>query len=269
MVGPEVLAKSHLPAKRFEEYQIVKSWGFMLILTGIFTTLFQTQFDIFFWVIRFLNLDPYQVSFSWMTPLSLLIWIGFPLSPIILVILSYLTTKRVVVEPDKISSWKFVLFGLTMCLMYLSNFFFSVILDSSIFNFIFFPSTIFMNSEGIPAFSTISLKAYAIILFTGGLTCLVSYLGMHKTVNYRRFRELLLSGVILLGFFLLITIHINSSLVPDITAGIPRYSYPSTPPFEALEQLFTWVTIIVFNGCYFGSGVYSIRKAYHIKEGKE
>lgn len=235
-------------ANKFEEYRLIKSWGIMIIVTGISIAVYRLwwfSFDLL-WV--FFRLDLQQAYPLVMIPLNLF-GIGFAILPLILAITSYLAIKRTTVEDHEISSKRYLLYGITLVSFYFNNVLMLAIFAPYV--------SILLSSQGI-----VSSRAQMDVsnLIFGGVSCLISYLLLTRVVKRIKFKELLVPGVILILFSLI-------SIILGIT--IPPLSPTSYPRTKALEISMLWMNTIIMVASFVGSGLFSIRKAYRILEGRE
>ncbi|MFX0211201.1 MAG: hypothetical protein ACFFDT_34795 [Candidatus Hodarchaeota archaeon] len=251
-------------ADRYAEYRLLKSWGIMMLVTAIVLLLYQIL-SFFMMILSRSEYPDFDLIFWWIIiPISYLLLISFLITPLILAIATYLTTKRTVIVKNEISSKRFLLFGFTLFFFYFNNFWLHPILSPIIFS-LFFPRSIFIENGSIAMYHDSPFQDSAISAVSGGIACLFSYLLMKRITKRSKFKELFLSGVILILLFLILIILYNQMIlvVQDI---FPSYSSP--PPFDILEELASWITPFAKVVCYLGCGLYSVRKAYQILEGR-
>ena len=220
----------------------------MVIVTGVSIAVYRlwwVSLDVLWDIFQ---LDPEQAIYLVMIPLNLF-GIGFAILPLILAITSYLAIKRTTIENYEISSKRYLLYGITLISFYFNNVLILAIFAPYV--------SILLSSQGIV--SSRAQMDVSSLLFGGG-SCLISYLLLTHVVKRTKFKELLVPGVILI-LFSLISIILGITILP-----LSPTSYPRT---KTLENGMLWINTIIIVGSFVGSGLFSIRKAYGILEGRE
>ena len=242
-------------ADRYTEYQLKKSWGIIVIVNGIIIAFGRLQWPLFDWFIAMLQLDRELLPSLWqiVVPAYNLLAISSFFLPPILTITTYLSTKKTTIEGNQISGNRLLLYGLALFSFYFNIFWLGIILQPLMW-VIFFPQHIVIEDNLIGLRFDSILQGEAYILLVWGFSCLISYLLLTRIVKYTKFTELLVPGAILILFSFI---------------SILFYVTTPTPPSSALEQFTSWINTIIIAAGFVGSGLYSVRQAYQILEGRE
>lgn len=241
-------------AKRFELYRLQKSWGIMVILTGISVSFVRIQNQLIVFLVELFHLDFSTILWNILVPINIMLYYGLLIIPFLLAIWSYRSVKKLVIEEDKVTVKQYYLFGFTLLFFYITPYLIKGILDPVIY-FLFFPGSFTIEDGGIAIYIHSSLQEDASTLFFVAISFMSSFFLFRKIVKSRKLSELLYPGLIIILTFLIIVIIYQFVFI----------SAPATP----LTDLISWIIVFILGGCYFTSGYYSIKHAYKALEGKE
>ena len=244
-------------AKRFELYQLQKSWGIMVIVMGVSTVFMRIQWYLLEFIVKSLDLDRSTAFWIIFAPINYIIFIGLLLAPFVLALGSFRSVKRMTVKDNEISSKRYYLFGFTLLFFYLIPYWIRGPLEPLVY-LVVFPSS-FTIENGNVALYISPLQDDAVILLFTALSFLISSVLMGKILKNRRVNELLYPGLVTLFSFL--TVIIIHQLV--FQGATPSNS------LNRLEDQIRWVILFIKGGCYFTSGYFSIIHAYQALEEKE
>ncbi|MFX0016609.1 MAG: hypothetical protein ACFFB2_16240 [Promethearchaeota archaeon] len=222
---------------QFEEYQIRKSLGFMIIIIGVTNFIAAILQYILFYeptdpfkalrIIGNLNLYYYLLLFSTIIPLLLCFF---------LTILTYFSVKKTTIDENGLHFHRYAFLGFALFFMYV------------------FPSALILTP-----FSQFTVN----YLWSGGLGCLISYYFLKKIVEFKNFKEILYLGLILIFFASVFMILYFFDELIDFNWILININFQgSYIPFNLgiISNLF------IFLISYFICGYYLIKKAHLILE---
>ncbi len=129
-------------ARRYEEYRLIKSWGIMAIVMAISIGLY-LSLDLVIHRIIPIIIAPREELFYFgiLGPIFLFTLVCVIITPFILAIATFLSTKRMSLDEIEISSKRYALFGLTLFLFYFIDYWLQHFIAPLIW-FLIFPKSV-------------------------------------------------------------------------------------------------------------------------------